>query len=235
MTLFYYTNLGKVRTNNEDGVLVGDIVVLDSMDDSVLISEICQKLVVVDGMGGSDKGEVATKVFLENMNMEKINTEDNLIRTIEKTQEALKGIDTGCATAGLLIGEENFVFNVGDCRVYKKQDVFLNKLTQDHSYVQNLINLGEITEEEALVHPKKNVLTSAITATSKVDVYFKKLFMEKDDIFLICSDGLWGEFGIDELEECFESDNLSEIHDSLYRALWAKELHDNISYILLKV
>ena len=139
------------------------------------------------------------------------------------------------AVAGLFLGDSSFVFNVGDCRAYKRQDIFLGKITSDHSLVQKLVVSGEITEEEAMEHPKKNVITSAIVPKGQVEIYAKKISVYDGDIFLICSDGLWGEFGIDELEECFEDDNIDEINKKIQQALLNKELADNVSYILLKV
>ncbi len=235
MRVIYYTNNGKVRTNNEDGVLIGNEILLSSMNEPQSAEGSFLLLSVSDGMGGSEYGEYATKAFLSNVATTKIDNQEALLRIVEKTQKELAGIDTGCAVAGIVMAEEAFVFNIGDCRVYKKEDIFLNKLTKDHSVVQKLIDSGEITEEEALEHPKKHVLTSALTPTSQVEIYAKKIILSEGNIYLICTDGLWGEFGIDELEACFEGDSIDEINQRLLEATMSKKLEDNISYILLEV
>ncbi len=170
MRVIYYTNNGKVRTNNEDGLLIEKEIVLTSMDESKMTEGVYELLSVSDGMGGSEYGEVATKAFLTNMATTTVQNEDDLLSAVAQTQKELEGIDTGCAVSGIVIAEKSFVFNIGDCRVYKKEDIFLNKLTKDHSVVQTLIDAGEISEEEAMEHPKKHVLTSALTPTSKVDI-----------------------------------------------------------------
>ena len=235
MKIIYYTNNGKVRTHNEDGLLIGKEIVLASMDEPKVTEGVYELLSVSDGMGGSKYGEVATKVFLTNIATTTVKSEDDLVTVVEKTQKELEGVDTGCAAAGIVIGKNSFVFNIGDCRVYKREDIFLNKLTKDHSVVQTLIDAGEISEEEALEHPKKNVLTSALTPTSKVDVYTKKISLSEGNTYLICTDGLWGEFGIDELEECFDAESIYEINTKLLSSTREKKLEDNISYILLEV
>jgi serine/threonine protein phosphatase PrpC len=233
--IVYYTNTGKKRVHNEDGLLVEKEVILESMAEPVMKSGMFSLLAVSDGMGGTKQGEVATKTFLTNLLQMNPLHSDTLEMAIVQTQEDLQGIDTGCATAGIVIGETPFVFNIGDCRVYKKEDIFLNKLTKDHSVVQQLIDSGEIDEEEALVHPRKHVLTAALTSTSKVEPYIKKLSLHTGDIYLICTDGLWGEFGIDELEACFEDSDLSSINENILKAIEHKTLSDNISYILLEI
>ena len=234
MKTILYTNRGKHRENNEDGVLVDQTMIVESLDHS--LKTVCQsKACVTDGMGGSARGEYATKQFLENLQRENCNTFSDLESIVYHTQEEIKGIDTGCAIAGICISETSFVYNIGDCRVYKREGAFLNQLTHDHSVVQQLIDDGVISPEEALTHPKKHVLTSAITSKDKVDIYMKKIVLKQGDVYLVCSDGLWGEFEIDELEECFHHEELEQIDHSITDKLMTKPLQDNVSYILMEI
>jgi protein phosphatase len=235
MKVIYYTHTGRVRTSNEDGLLVGEILMIEPMSEPEIYLESADKLCVADGMGGSRYGEVATKTFLSLLQEASVQSTEDIDIVVRQTQKTLRGIDTGCAVAGLILGEEPFVFNIGDCRVYKKEGIFLNKLTRDHSVVQQLIDSGEITEEEALVHPRKHILTAALTPTSTPEIYAKKIKVPSKAIYLLCTDGLWGEFGIDELESFFESDVLEEIDQKIQAALENKSLKDNISYILVEV
>jgi len=232
MEAIYYVNKGKVRSNNEDGILIDDILITDSMNEPKKIENDFKKIVVSDGMGGLDNGEVATRILLETFKESDIKDIESIEKTIKKSAE--KFLDnSGCATAGIIF--EGFVFNVGDCRVYKKVDMFLNRLTKDHSLAEQLIDIGELDEEDLINFEKKNVLTSAVIKNKDINIYTKEIKIKPDDIFLVCSDGLWGEFSIDELEECFSSDNIEEIASNLLKALDKKEVKDNVSFVIVKV
>ena len=232
MEAIYYVNKGKVRSNNEDGILIDDILITDSMNEPKKIENDFKKIVVSDGMGGLDNGEVATRILLETFKESDIKDIESIEKTIKKSAE--KFLDnSGCATAGIIF--EGFVFNVGDCRVYKKVDMFLNRLTKDHSLAEQLIDIGELDEEDLINFEKKNVLTSAVIKNKDINIYTKEIKIKPNDIFLVCSDGLWGEFSIDELEECFSSDNIEEIASNLLKALDKKEVKDNVSFVIVKV
>ena len=231
----YYTNTGKQRNTNQDGIIIDNLIVTESMESPQQIESNIQVTCIADGMGGKKQGEIATQIWLKNLSKSNINNQDKLKITLENTQNMLKNIDTGCATAGIVFANENFVFNVGDCRVYKKEGEFLNKLTHDHSVIQQLIDSGEITEEESIFHPKGHILTSAIMPDIEVQIYMRKIKIFEDDIFFLCSDGIWGEFEIEELEKCFKINDIEVINDALEKVLKTKKQKDNLSYILLKV
>ena len=95
--------------------------------------------------------------------------------------------------------------------------------------------MGLIDEEEALTHPEKNILTSAIMDRMPEELFLKPLRLKKGELYLLCSDGLWGEFGIEELEACFEPKRLEEVNARLFEACAGKPLRDNVSYILCEV
>jgi len=194
------------------------------------------RLAVSDGMGGTSYGEVATKIWLEKLKAADCEEEKGIEKAIEATVASLRGQDAGCATAGICVREEGaLLFNVGDCRVYKKVGNFLERLSRDHSRVERLVEMGLIDEEEALTHPEKNILTSAITGRMPEELFLKPLRMKRGELYLLCSDGLWGEFGIEELEACFESERLEEVNARLFEALADKPQRDNVGYILCEV
>ena len=232
MEAIYYVNKGKVRENNEDGILIDDILVIESMQSPKQIEGNFKKIVVSDGMGGLDNGEVATKILLETFRDNEIKNQDEIKNTIYKSADNFLD-NSGCATAGIIF--DRFVFNVGDCRVYKKVDMFLNRLTKDHSLAEQLIDIGELDEENILEFDKKNVLTSAVIKNKDIQIYTKEIKINQDDIFLVCSDGLWGELSLDELEECFESEDITEISSNLLKSLELKEVKDNVSFVIVKV
>jgi protein phosphatase len=152
------------------------------------------------------------------------------------TKEQLQGIDTGCAVAGMVLSHESFIYNIGDCRVYKKEGEFLNQLSKDHTVVQGLIDNFEIDEEEAKIHPNRHVLTSAITPSKEeIKLFIKDIKLFNGDLFFICSDGVWGEFELEELEECFSVLGIEEIDTAIQIKLQTKNLQDNLSYILLEI
>lgn len=233
MEALYFVNRGKVRQNNEDGILIDEMVVCDSMDEPKKIDGDFKKIVVSDGMGGLDSGEIATKILLETFRESEIEEIDDIQKTIQKSADRFLD-NSGCATAGIIINK-GFVFNVGDCRVYKKVDLFLNKLTRDHSIAEQLIEIGELSEEDILEFDRKNVLTSGVIKNRTIQIYAKKVKIKKGDIFLICSDGLWGELSIDELEDAFGSEYLEDIGANIFKTIKNKKQKDNISFVILKV
>jgi len=233
MEAIYFLNRGKVRKNNEDGILIDDVIVLESMQEPKKIVGNFTKIVISDGMGGHENGEIATKILLDYFKNNK-NFLENNIENIIKNSASFFLPNSGCATAGLIF-DIGVVFNVGDCRVYKKVDFFLNRLTKDHSLVQKLIDSGKLSEEDINNFEDRNVLTSAVMRDSNIEIYKKKVKIKKGDIFLICSDGVWGEFNIDELEECFNEENIEVIGKNLFKELQKKSQKDNISFVIVKV
>ena len=233
MEIIYYVNKGKVRENNEDGVLIDDILVTASMKEPEKIKGNFKKIIVSDGMGGLDNGEVATKILLETFKTSELKTEEDVKNTVFKSAGNFLE-NSGCAMAGISF-EGNLAFNVGDCRVYKQVDIFLNRLTKDHSLAEQLIDMGKLSEDDIIEYEKKNVLTSAVMKNKDINIYVKKIKIKKNDIFLVCSDGLWGEFGLDELEECFNSNDIEKIVVNILDSLKDKEVKDNISFVIIKV
>ena len=232
MEAIYYVNKGKVRGNNEDGILIDDVLILKSMSEPKKIEGDFKKIVVSDGMGGLDNGEVATKILLETFRDSEIKSLEDIEKTIEKSADNfLENI--GCATAGIIF--DGFVFNVGDCRVYKKVNIFLNRLTKDHSLAEQLIDIGKLSEDDVIEFEKKNVLTSAVMKNRDIKIYTKEIKIKENDIFLVCSDGLWGEFSLDKLEECFDNDDIEKIGVNIVNSLKDKEIKDNISFVIIKV
>ncbi len=198
MRAFGKSDIGKVRDMNQDSFYIS------SPQDEV------QLFIVADGMGGYKGGEVASKLAVEtsknyiinNFNSIEHDRENilNLIKSAieyanlvvyEKSKEVpeLENMGTTIDIC-LILQNKVYIGHVGDSRVYRKRKEFFRKLTTDHSYVQKLVSDGTITKEEAYNHPKKNMLIKALGCSSFVepDVMVKGFL--KDDILLMCSDGL---------------------------------------------
>lgn len=252
MEIAYFTNLGHVRKNNEDAILINDKLICNTSLEKPEFEKLTGNtdyinLSVADGMGGHEKGEIAAQITLETLKQEKPKNEKELVNSIEKARSSVEeykdknpdAFGLGTALAGLIISEEKgFVFNVGDCRVYKKVGNFLRRITKDHTLVEELINKGYLTEEEARLSPQKNILTSAIIGDNyetDVLIYTKEISYKKNDIFLICSDGLWENYKHEELEELFKSDDLKIISDNILKTFDKKLLKDNVTFVLCKI
>ena len=192
------TDIGKVREINQDYYYISD-----SLDE-------VQLYMLADGMGGYNGGEIASKLaiqtaksYIEN-NFKEINKDkDSIIQLVgssmeyanmvvyEKSKEnkELEGMGTTLEIC-LIYNNKVYIGHVGDSRIYRIRKEFTRKLTQDHSYVQKLVKDGTITKEEAMHHPQKNMLMKALGCNAFVepDVMVKGFL--KEDILIMCSDGL---------------------------------------------
>ena len=198
MKLFGKTDIGLVRENNQDAFSFG------SFDDGNCWAVVC------DGMGGVSGGQVASEICVEKVSEAikrsyrkgiTVSSAKNLLTTainaansavFKEAQEniELKGMGT-TVVAVLVLGSIAVVAHVGDSRAYLINDE-INQITKDHSFVQLLIDTGKITEEEAKVHPDRNVITRAVGIEHVVDVEIDIVDINDNDNLLICTDGLNG-------------------------------------------
>lgn len=208
MKSFYLTDAGKVRDHNEDSV----IITKNSNDDYLMA--------IADGMGGHSAGEVASSIAISYLgkhfketfiNMSKVdavnwirdavNEINTLIFQHEKTHPESKGMGTTLVMA--VLTKDYLLFgNVGDSSGFVLKDKKLHKVTYDHTLVNLLVSAGELTKEEADVHPKKNVLMKALGAATDVDVDIFDCDMDMDitDI-LLASDGLTNMLDKEQIEK----------------------------------
>jgi len=198
MRVFAKTDIGRVRDMNQDSYYVSE------PEDKV------QLFIVADGMGGYKGGEIASKLAVETSKNYIINNWDSIEH--ERTQ-ILSLVKSAVEYANLVVFEKSketpelenmgttidlclilqnkvYIGHVGDSRVYRKRKNFFRKLTTDHSYVQKLVSDGTITKEEAYNHPKKNMLIKALGCSPYVEPDVTVKGFLKDDILLMCSDGL---------------------------------------------
>ncbi len=201
MDVGFKTDRGRIRANNEDAFFV-------LKNDGVFI--------VADGVGGSKSGEIASRTavneiagFVENNKMGSGEEEikDFFLEALHKANEKVYALSAtfpenmGMASTLVLAyidGTDLYVVNVGDSRAYLYDDNRLNQITEDHTYVNALINAGVITEGEAKNRKDKNMITRAIGAEATVEPDIYRVKIKAGDKLLLCSDGLYGE--IDEVE-----------------------------------
>ena len=240
MKSFFLTDSGKVRSHNEDSVII-----VRNMDDDYLLA-------VADGMGGHRCGEVASSIAISYLGkhfqetFKKMNKEDAITWMREAVNEINKQIfnhqskhpeSAGMGTTLVMaISTKDYVLygNIGDSSGYAMKDGHIHKITYDHTLVNLLVTAGELTEEEAKDHPKKNVLMKALGANSPIEVDIFDCDTSISDI-LLCSDGLTNMLDNENIERVLLSDYTVE--DKVLR-LMKKAINrggtDNISIAYLE-
>lgn len=206
MELAFRTDRGQVRAQNEDAVLI-------------LGDELAGIALVADGMGGHEAGEVASQIVIEQFRQAFLSLpttpvkieqwfRDQIDRANEQVLHFAKKSNLlmmGTTLAGICwYGETLIVVHIGDSRVYALQNNGLKRLTEDHSYVNVLKQLGELTEEEMRVHPKRNVITRAIGSSGHVDPDVQVFADPEFDALLICTDGLTTHLTDDAIREVLQ-------------------------------
>lgn len=148
-----------------------------------------------------------------------------------QSKEDLRGMGTTLDVC-LIYNSRIYIGHVGDSRVYRIRKEFMRRLTKDHSYVQTLVDDGTITKEEAYSHPKKNMLTKALGCVQTVepDVYTKTFI--KDDIILMCSDGLTNMIREENIYEIIKQDKENAIENLVKQANDNGGL-DNITVVII--
>ena len=199
MRIMAKSDIGRSREMNQDSFYVSDL----KKDEIKLY-------ILADGMGGYKGGEVASSLAVKsvknfvfnNFRKTKKDRESILqllkaaieyanIKKKKKAREDISLQDMGTTLdACLIYNNKVFIGHVGDSRVYRIRKNFMRKLTSDHSYVEKLVKEGTITKEEAYNHPKKNMLMKALGCNSLVEPDLICKGFLKDDILLMCSDGL---------------------------------------------
>lgn len=215
MKSYYITDTGKVRTHNEDSVMI-----VKNLTGEYL-------MVVADGMGGHKAGEVASSIVVNGLTdkfktMESIGEKQEAVNWIRENASLLndaifkytdefeesKGMGTTLVLA--VVTNDYILFgNVGDSSGYVMKKGVLYKVTKDHTLVNLLVETGELTPEEAVNHPRKNVLMRALGANNPIDVDIFDVDTGCDAI-LLCSDGLTNMLTNDQIEKVLNSDLTAE-------------------------
>lgn len=245
------TDVGRMRTNNQDSAF-SFFACSRSVDDIPDFG----LFVVADGMGGHQDGEkasaittrtVATQVldtmYLPIVSRQNKNNDvpiaESLANAVQKANiEIIAHVPEGGTTLSsvVVIGDRAYVAHVGDSRIYLFHHGVLEKLTRDHSLVQRLIELDQITAEEAADHPQKNVLYRALGQNDVVEVDTLTKRLPPGAMLLLCSDGLWNQVSDSEIAEV-----ISHIHDpqeacqKLISMANAAGGIDNVTVILLQL
>lgn len=172
-----------------------------------------------------------SKEKLETLLKDAIEYANSVVYKKAQSKENLRGMGTTLDVC-LIYNSRIYIGHVGDSRVYRIRKEFMRRLTKDHSYVQTLVDDGTITKEEAYSHPKKNMLTKALGCVETVepDVYTKTFI--KDDIILMCSDGLTNMIREGNIYEIIKQDKENAIENLVKQANDNGGL-DNITVVII--
>lgn len=244
-------SVGKQRDHNEDSLITFSITIGNGTNSQPL-----GIFIVADGMGGHQYGEVASNVAARTVASYLIrkfhpiiadasvsldeSLQEIMQNAVKEAQHAVVKAAPGSGTtltAVLVIGQQMTIAHVGDSRAYSLQpNGQLTLLTRDHSLVHRLEELGQITSDEAAVHPQRNVLYRALGQGEFLEAdIFSGQFPQPGYLF-ICSDGLWGVVSESEiLRITSEAENIPSACQSLVAAANAAGGPDNISAIMVKL
>lgn len=261
------TDVGLVRTNNEDNFQASSDLSGGQM--RWVNNEICSLgdkgalIVVADGMGGMNAGEVASELAIETIreyfSPEKLTAEviktrytiekymndaivaaDMKIKAVAKSRPETKGMGT-TIVIGWIIDGKLYISWCGDSRAYVyNPSAGLHQISKDHSYVQNLVDKGSITRDEAFDFPDSNIITRCLsdgTTKAKPESLLKPYEVCDNDIIMLCTDGLSGMIRDNEMESIIRQNehNMDVLVDELIKAACEAEGSDNITICLCQI
>lgn len=243
-------DIGVYEHQNDDRLLIGSHILTngefsDKTDNSFIIAAVC------DGVGGLAQGYRAAMTTLETLShfdkpgvsqeeiRNAIEVSNRRIRNTQSIERMQDGLRT--TIAGIYADDNKFlVYNAGDSRVYRFRYKYFSLLSKDHSFVQDLIDMGELSVEEAKTHRQKNIINKCIGNDEIVNPRIVDMSDDfvNDDIVMICSDGISDEVLDTEfkeiiLEHKYDQD-LLECCNMIYQKAIERGSKDNLSVILLR-
>lgn len=239
MKSYSITDVGQKRTVNQDFVFTSETPV----------GNLPNLFVVADGMGGHKAGDFASSYAVEillstiredeNSNPVKIiraaieNANTQLLREASDN-EAMSGMGTTMVLV-TIVGHYAYVANVGDSRLYLIDEDKISQITKDHSLVEEMVRMGEISRDDARNHPDKNIITRALGAGRGVDVDFFDIRLTPGDILLLCSDGLSNMVPDEDIRQVIlTSETLEETGRRLVSMANDNGGRDNIAVVLVE-
>ncbi|MET0342058.1 MAG: Stp1/IreP family PP2C-type Ser/Thr phosphatase [Polyangiales bacterium] len=246
------TDVGLVREHNEDNYLLADLAT-GSREPQTFheVSSAGLLLAVCDGMGGAAAGEVASQMAVDTLyemmhrsapTADRDGLARNLVRSIEeaggrifesaRADRSRRGMGT-TATVAALMDKTLFVGQVGDSRAYIMRNGELKQITKDQSLVNQLIEAGQLTEDEAEAFEHSNIILQALGTTEQVSVDLTFLELRRGDRLMMCSDGLSGLVHGDMIREVMRDEaDLDTCCERLVDMAKAGGGHDNVTVIL---
>ena len=235
------TDVGRTRIANEDAYRFG------TFDDGASWAIVC------DGMGGVHGGKIASSTAIdmvsqkirkcynpsmgmasvENLLLSSITTANCIVYDRGIGDSEIEGMGT-TIVAVIIKNGEACIAHVGDSRAYKISDGKIQLITKDHSLVQEMLDLGQITQSEFENHPRKNIITRAMGVEEKIEIEFNTVEFGADDVLILCSDGLSGLVEQKDLLEIYNSSEFSTLSDKYIEAANDNGGVDNITVVVMK-
>ncbi len=226
--IIWSTDVGRVRKTNQDAVIVGNGLAG-----------------VADGMGGHNAGEIASGSLRDGLLQEtegKSPDRDTLEQAVKTVNARLFAMQeendslTGMGTTLTVLWpteREMIIAQVGDSRAYLIRNGEMNRMTEDHSMVADMVRSGVLTEEQAATHPMRNYITRAVGTDEQVDVDIYTEKRKRGDRWLVCSDGLYGLMSRGMLAELASVEDPEEAVEKMMQTALENGGRDNISMVLL--
>ncbi|MCE5313710.1 MAG: Stp1/IreP family PP2C-type Ser/Thr phosphatase [Armatimonadota bacterium] len=237
------TDLGRVRENNEDKFE------FFQPDDPDVLARKGSFYAVADGMGGHSAGQIASELALKTAIKAYYSdsspiVEESLRASLQQANALI--FDTARAvveragmgttmTALIIRGEEAFIAQVGDSRCYRLRDGKISQLTQDHSWVNEQVKRGGLSQEEAETSPFRNVITRSLGNAPNVEVDIYREELEVSDKFLLCSDGLSGEVKPGDMADAMKNNSPSQAAQDLVELALERGGRDNVTVLILSI
>lgn len=241
MQIIGNTDVGRTRVANEDAFKFG------KFDDGTSWAVVC------DGMGGVHGGKIASSTAIEivsqkinkcynssmnigsieNLLLSSITTANCLVYDRGSSDKELEGMGTTIVAAVYKNGEV-CIAHVGDSRAYIISNDEIRLITKDHSLVQEMLDMGQITETEFEHHPRKNIITRAMGVDEKIDVEFDTVEFGENDALILCSDGLSGLLKKEKLLEMYNQYDFNSLADKYIEAANDNGGVDNITVVVMK-
>ena len=245
----FLSDLGKSRSNNEDSILSLELLTLfESKPNATILSA------VGDGVGGSHKGEVASRLTLETLathaqSLLMYSKDADRVGLLKASIEAANDevVQYGMAhreseglastlVASVIEGNTGYIANVGDSRAYLVNRGGIKQLTKDHSHVQELVDSGQISLEQSRHDVRRNFITRAVGASTNVQVDIYTVSLAPGDRILLCTDGLWEPIADAEIHKLvMESTDPQTACGKLVALANDRGGRDNISLIIMEL
>jgi PPM family protein phosphatase len=251
------TDIGRVRTHNEDAYLVAALgngaTVTKGVSATLRVEGSPALLVVADGVGGAASGEIASLMATDTILIEMRRRNDRgLLRTVAAVEESMResmaagnhviytyssgnpqhrGMAT-TATLAVMYESTLLIAQVGDSRAYLVRNGEIRQMTKDQSLVQRLIDAGEITEDQAALSDRRNIILQALGSEPVVYPDFYRETPEPGDILILCSDGLSNEIVADELKQiALQESDVAAMAETMVGLANERGGHDNITVV----
>jgi protein phosphatase len=239
MNIWGITDIGAVRNDNQDNYQT------DRLDEDILLAVVC------DGMGGARAGGVASSLavagFVSSVKdqyqagerdwpyllEQAVYDANERVHEASLSHEDYRGMGT-TLVAALVTPEKIWVANVGDSRCYQIVEGDITRISRDHSLVEDLVQRGELTPEEARVHPKKNLITRAlgVDRSVRVDIFERP---NLGGYLLLCSDGLSNEVTDEELRREVVAEDKEHCCQRLLKLALDHGAHDNVTVVIAQL